>query len=363
MQDNQNHSLGIYIHWPFCLSKCPYCDFKSTPTTKIKEELLLKGYTRDILYFKKHFENLTQIKSIFFGGGTPSLMSAQMLENIMNTLHKHFQISTKAEISLEANPDAIDLNKMQQFKQLGINRLSIGVQALDEKALKFLGRRHSLKTALERIEEAKTVFNNINADFIYARPNQKLKDWENELLNILKLNLPHYSLYQLIIEEGTPFYKQGLNPISDTQANKLYKLTEEIMQTHNRPAYEISNYAKKGFECKHNLLYWKTKNYIGIGPAAHGRINLIATENAPTINEWLIKAPNYTQLSKKEKKLEELLMHIRLVNKGFPTSKVNPLKLVKAQKKGWIYIKNKHLFTTQKGRIMLNQLILLLSDD
>ena len=359
---NKKPAFGLYIHWPYCLSKCPYCDFASCVIQKIDEEILLKSYIRDILFFKEAFSSFQEVTSIFFGGGTPSLMSEKMFDTLMNTFSKHFSISNHAEISLEANPDAITLNKMKSFKQSGLNRLSIGVQSLKEKDLKFLGRKHSLQTALATIQNAKNVFNRINIDLIYARPHQRLKDWENELLTALNLGLSHYSLYQLTLEENTPFYKNNIPQISQTQAVRLYKLTEDIMTAHNILPYEISNYAKKGQECRHNLIYWRGQNYLGIGPSAHGRFNLIATETEKNVTKWIKSNPTLTPLTQTEKKDEHLLMGLRLIQEGYLLEKLNPISVQKAIQKGWVFCDKKYLFTTQKGRLMLNQLILLLSN-
>lgn len=361
MITNKKQAFGLYIHWPYCLSKCPYCDFASHVIQKIDEDQLLKTYIRDILFFKENFSNLPQITSIFFGGGTPSLMTSKMFDALMNQIHKNFSISEKAEISLEANPDAINLEKMKDFKQTGLNRLSIGVQALNDKDLKFLGRRHSLNTALTQINTAKSIFKRINIDLIYARPKQRLKEWENELLFALSLGLSHYSLYQLTIEENTPFYKKNIPQISQTQARRLYKLTEEIMTQHKILPYEISNYAKKGEECQHNLLYWHGQNYLGIGPAAHGRFNLTATENEKNVLKWLSNKPTLTPLTPEEKKDEKLLMGLRLVQEGYPLKELNPISVKKAIQKGWATCDKRYLHTTLNGRLVLNQLILLLS--
>lgn len=355
--------LGIYIHWPYCLSKCPYCDFSSYACKQIDEEILLTGYLRDIQQFSAENTGKQSISSIFFGGGTPSLMSVRLADTLLNTLHKHFSFQDNPEISLEVNPDAITFEKMKDFRQAGINRLSVGVQSLNEKDLAFLGRRHTVSTALKRIEEGACLFNNMSMDLIYARPGQTLKNWETELNRALALQLPHYSLYQLSIEEGTPFFDQPLSLPSDKQAARLYVLTENMMTNAGVLPYEISNYAKPGHECRHNLIYWRGQDYIGIGPAAHGRLGQTATENDKNIGDWLKNGPHITLLSDSEKKLEKLLMGIRLIQEGFSTENLCPQGIQKAIRKKWVVLKENHLFTTQKGRLMLNQLILLLSQD
>ena len=363
MTQQKKEDFGLYIHWPYCLSKCPYCDFASSVAKKIDEDILLKGYLRDLIVFKEKFHIQNEISSIFFGGGTPSLMSEKLFDSLINEISKNFNLSQKAEISLEANPDAITKEKMKNFAHIGLNRLSLGVQSLNEKDLLFLGRKHSLKTALQRIDEAKNIFNRINIDLIYARPKQSLKSWEKELTAALSLGLKHYSLYQLTLEEGTVFYKNNIPQISETQAIRLYLLTQEIMQNANLPAYEISNHASKNEECKHNLIYWMGNDYIGIGPAAHGRIGLTATQNYKNIQNWLSDGLIFTPLTKKERDEEKLLMGLRLIHEGYPIKNISLKKIEVAVKNKWIEVKNNKIFTTLKGRLLLNKLILLLSSD
>lgn len=353
--------LGIYIHWPYCLSKCPYCDFASSICTQIDEKELLSGYKRDIKILYEKVTEKTTVSSVFFGGGTPSLMSSEFTETLLNELNKYFSFEKNPEISLEANPDAITIHKMKAFQQAGINRLSIGVQALNNKDLHFLGRRHTVETALKRLDEANHIFEVVNMDLIYARPGQTLKSWENELKKALALNLKHYSLYQLSIEEETPFFEKKISTVSEQHSRRLYCLTEEIMQEGGLLPYEISNYAKKGSECQHNLIYWRGQDYLGIGPAAHGRIGQIATTNNKSVINWLQNNPQTTLLTPKEKRMEKILMGLRLIQEGFPIQNLNPIGIQKAFKKKWITQKDNLIFTTQKGRLMLNQLILYVS--
>ncbi len=362
MTQPKKEPFGLYIHWPYCLSKCPYCDFASSVSKKIDEDMLLKGYLRDLIVFKEKFNIQKEITSIFFGGGTPSLMSEKLFDTLLNEIVKNFKLSNNIEISLEANPDAITKEKMKNFSDSGLNRLSLGIQSLNEKDLLFLGRKHSLKTALQRIDEAKNIFKRINIDLIYARPRQSLKCWEKELTSALSLGLKHYSLYQLTLEEGTPFYKMGIPQISEIQATRLYCLTQEIMQSAGIPAYEISNHASKNEECKHNLLYWEGNDYMGIGPAAHGRINLVATQNYKNPLQWLSNGLTFTKLTTKEREEEKLLMGLRLINKGYPITNINPDKIQIALKNNWIILQKDKIYTTLKGRLLLNKLILLLSD-
>lgn len=350
--------FGLYIHWPYCIHKCPYCDFASSVCKNPDETILLKTYIRDM----KLFSNPRPLTSIFFGGGTPSLMSLSFFEKLMNEIQRYYVFSQDIEISLEVNPDTVDKNKLITFKNLGVNRLSIGVQALNEKDLKFLGRTHTLQRAVQCINEAKELFDNINIDLIYARPHQSLKNWEKELTTALTFNLPHYSLYQLTIEEKTVFQKKGISGASDIQARRLYQLTDEIMNTARKPAYEVSNYALKGFECRHNMTYWLGMDYVGIGPAAHGRLGLKAISNACSVPLWIKNPPHIETLNPSEKDLEKLLMGLRLRQQAFPSTSLNPNSIQKAVQKGWLKTTSKGIIPTQKGTLMLNQLILLLSD-
>ena len=354
----ESNLFGLYVHWRYCIHKCPYCDFASTVCTHPDEELLLKTYIRDMDFFPSNHP----LTSLFLGGGTPSLMSLSFFEKLMNAIQQRYHFTPDIEISIEANHDTVDKNKLKGFKDLGINRLSIGVQSLNEKDLKFLGRTHTVQRAIDCIEEAKSIFNNVNIDLIYARPHQSLKAWEQELIQALQFDLPHYSLYQLTIEENTIFECKGQKAASDVQARRLYKLTDEIMDEHKHPAYEVSNYAKKGFECRHNMTYWLGADYIGIGPAAHGRLALVATENARSVPLWIKTNPRTETLSVKERNLEKLLMGLRLRQHGISPQNIAPSKIQKATQKGWIKIKDDKIIPTQEGILMLNQLILLLAD-
>ena len=348
--------FGLYIHWPYCLSKCPYCDFASCVTKHIDEDILFAGYIRDL----KRFQTDCPLTSIFFGGGTPSLMSPRLLDRIMGQIRKLYTPSPDIEISLEANPDAIDPTKMRQFFDLGINRLSIGIQSLNEKDLQFLGRKHSAQRAIDCVGEAKQIFHNINIDLIYARPNQSVADWQDELKRALALKVPHYSLYQLTIEEGTVFYHQNQPPIKDSLARKLYLATDDLMMAHHFIPYEVSNYAKAGFECRHNLTYWLGKDYIGIGPAAHGRLGLLATENPKSVATWLKQGTSTETLTPDQRFVEKVLMGMRLKTRDFPTDQIKPENIAEAIQKKWIIQTNLGIRPTRQGTPMLNRLIQLL---
>lgn len=351
--------FGAYIHWPYCLSKCPYCDFASRAESPMDKNTLFQTYRRDILFFKEHTRK-RPLTSIFFGGGTPSLMSVQLAEQLLMELNQHFAFATDIEITLEANPDAITLDKMKAFRAIGINRLSLGVQSMNEAGLKQLGRRHSLKTALTQIQNALDVFQNVNMDLIYARPRQTRSDWQKELDAALALNPPHYSCYQLTIEENTPFAKQKIAATDDETARALYLDTHARMAQNNTPQYEVSNYAKAGFECRHNLTYWLGGDYLGIGPAAHGRLGLLATRNQRLPAHWINHSPTLETLTATERETEKLMMHLRLLNHGYPIQNLPPRGVQTALQNHWIIQKGNHIFPTLEGTLMLNSLILLL---
>ena len=350
--------FGLYIHWPYCLHKCPYCDFASCVSKQIDEDILITGYLRDMDLFKDN----RSLSSIFFGGGTPSLMTPHCLDILLNQIQKRYSLTKDIEITMEANPDTVDFLKLKAFRQAGINRLSIGVQSLNNKDLKFLGRTHSAKRAIDTITVAQRIFDNINIDLIYARPNQSLRAWENELNHALSFQLPHYSLYQLTIEENTVFGKKHQNSASPNQARRLYIATNNQMATAHRPAYEVSNYAQEGFLCRHNMAYWLGEDYIGIGPAAHGRLGLNATQNQRTVAAWLKTPPTIETLTPKQRDLEKLLMGLRLTTTPFPTHHLNPQSVQKALQKKWIIQKKDGILPTLEGTLMLNQLILLLAE-
>ena len=357
MQAIQKPLFGIYIHWPFCLSKCPYCDFYSQTDKMVDYNMLMMSYQRDILFFKSKMKTVPIVTSVFLGGGTPSLMPIDFFEELMRFLKKEFLFAPDIEISLEANPDAIDSQKMLLFQKNGVNRLSIGVQALNDSDLKLLGRRHTLETALSRIKDAKSIFDNVNMDLIYARPNQSISGWEEELNRALDLNLSHYSLYQLTIEENTPFGRQNICTPDEDTAVELYLKTHEIMTQRGKPAYEISNYADIHHQCQHNLTYWLGGDYLGLGPASHGRIGLLATQNPRSVKQWFKEEPICEVLTDTERKTEKIIMGLRLFDKGFPLGLLNLDGVQQAISWGWGVCEDNLFYPTINGHLLLNQLV------
>ena len=267
--------LSIYIHWPFCKKKCPYCDFNSHVRETVDYDRWQRALLRELeTQSARVLER--EVVSIFFGGGTPSLMPPSIVDALLKRISDLWKMSPTCEITLEANPTSTESENFTALRSAGINRVSLGVQSLRDEELKFLGREHSAKEALKAVELAASIFDRYSFDLIYARPHQTVQTWEAELREALTYAGDHLSLYQLTIEEETPFArvyaKGGFElPDEDTAAD-LYELTAALCAEKNLHAYEISNYAKPGHECRHNLAYWKGDEYLGIGPGAHGRI-------------------------------------------------------------------------------------------
>lgn len=304
MNKNKN-ALGIYIHWPFCLSKCPYCDFFSKVKKDVPQDEIIAEYLADIDFYAEMTKG-RKVGSIFFGGGTPSLIAPANIEKIISHIAKKWSVLPKVEISLEANPNTQTPTLFRDLKQAGVNRLSLGVQALKDEDLQFLGRTHDLAAALSAIEQVTKTFDNHSMDLIYARPKQKLTDWVQELKQAVGFGFKHLSLYQLTIEEGTLFHKKGVETLEDDAAMLMYDFTDEYTQKHGYPQYEVSNY---GLACQHNKLYWQGDDYVGVGQAAHGRLQMGGKFYATTHRCQL------EELTAEERAQELVIMGLRL-NEG-----------------------------------------------
>lgn len=317
---------SLYIHWPFCLSKCPYCDFNSHVRDQIDPKAWQDAYLKELDYFADYLE-AHQISSIFFGGGTPSLMPADVVATLIDTITSRFKTVDHLEITLEANPTSVETKHFKSLNQAGINRISLGIQSFQDEALKFLGREHSSNEAMHAIDTARSTFDRHSFDLIYTRPDQTLTSWEKELAQALDYVGDHLSLYQLTIEKGTPFYKAfqtgEFTLPTETESADFYELTQNIMESINLPAYEISNHAKPGQECQHNLAYWHYQDYLGIGPGAHSRIMKNNQKTAIMMThhpeKWLEQVEsrghgiqNEQPLSNEEAFSEFLLMGLRL---------------------------------------------------
>jgi putative oxygen-independent coproporphyrinogen III oxidase len=320
-------AFGVYVHWPFCLSKCPYCDFNSHVRREpIDEQRFARSFAAEIAATATRVPGRT-VSTIFFGGGTPSLMQPSTIATVLDAIARNWHVAPDAEITLEANPTSVEATRFRGYRAAGVNRVSLGVQALDDRVLAELGRMHSAREALAAVEVARTVFGRYSFDLIYARPNQETAAWAAELKTALAEAGEHLSLYQLTIEQETPFaalHAAGKLQLPDEDhARALYDTTQEICAAHGLPAYEISNHARPGGECRHNLIYWRAHEYAGVGPGAHGRLDIdgerhaIATEKRP--EAWLsrVEARGHgvvgdDTLTREERSDEFLLMGLRL---------------------------------------------------
>ena len=269
--------LALYVHWPFCQAKCPYCDFNSHVAAEIDHERFAGAYRRELEHMAKAYGADRYLDSIFFGGGTPSLMPAWLVEGIIADADRLFGLAPDVEITAEANPTSTEAETFAGFRTAGVNRLSLGVQSLRDEALTFLGREHSGQEALAALRVARQIFDRLSIDLIYARQDQQLADWTEELQMALDLELDHMSLYQLTIEPGTGFHtlarRGDILTADDSLAADMYSETNWLMRAAGLPAYEISNHARPGSECRHNMIYWQAEDWIGIGPGAHSRIS------------------------------------------------------------------------------------------
>jgi putative oxygen-independent coproporphyrinogen III oxidase len=297
LPDSEQAAFGVYIHWPFCLSKCPYCDFNSHVRREpIDEPRFVRAFTAEIAATAARVPDRT-VSTIFFGGGTPSLMQPATVGSILDAIAKHWRVAPGVEVSLEANPTSVEATRFRGYRTAGVNRVSLGVQALDDRVLAELGRMHTSREALDAVGIARSIFERYSFDLIYARPRQNPKDWAAELTRALAEAGDHLSLYQLTIEEDTPFAAlraAGKLVIPDDDLGReLYDTTQEVCAAHGLPAYEISNHARPGGECRHNLVYWRGHEYAGIGPGAHGRLDIDGTRYATATEKrpeaWLMR--------------------------------------------------------------------------
>ncbi len=327
LQDSDAPQFGVYIHWPFCLSKCPYCDFNShVRRAAIDETRFVRAFKAEIATTAARTPGRT-VSTIFFGGGTPSLMQPATVGAILDAIAGHWRVAENVEITLEANPTSVEAERFRGYRAAGVNRVSLGVQALDDRVLKELGRLHTADEAIAAVGIARSVFARYSFDLIYARPQQTAAEWGRELKEALRQAGEHLSLYQLTIEPETPFaalHAAGkLHVPDDDTARTLYDTTQEICAAHGLPAYEISNHARPGAECRHNLVYWRMHDYAGIGPGAHGRLDIdgdrhaTATEKRP--ESWLTRVEQDGHglvtdevLTREETADEFLLMGLRL---------------------------------------------------
>ncbi|MGB1152855.1 MAG: radical SAM family heme chaperone HemW [Paracoccaceae bacterium] len=377
-EDWQNGGFGIYVHWPFCAAKCPYCDFNSHVQETIEEKQWVNAYLCEL---DRLFQTIgtRPLKTVFFGGGTPSLMSPDLVDQILSKIFSLWPRSNDLEVSLEANPTSVEAGRFKGYQQAGVNRISLGVQALNDADLKRLGRLHSVKEAHLAFDISRSTFDRVSFDLIYARQNQTLSDWRFELQQALSMAVDHVSLYQLTIEQGTAFGDRyaigklsGL-PNEDLGAD-LFEATQDICSKFGFPAYEISNHAKPGAECQHNMVYWRYGDYAGIGPGAHGRLTINGQRHATAAfrnpSDWLeavgkgcgdkVNEP----LLAKDQAAEYLVMGLR-INDGIDRARYNALsgrdldpdKIADLLDQGLISVSNNAISASQRGRPVLNHII------
>lgn len=378
--------FGLYIHWPFCEAKCPYCDFNShVRRSPVEQQEFVSAYLREMETLaaeinENEMNSTAELTSIFFGGGTPSLMEGESVAALLEGAARHWPFAKDIEITLEANPSSVEAARFAAYRAAGVNRVSLGVQALNDEDLRKLGRLHDVSQALSAMEIARDVFERVSFDLIYARMGQGEKAWAAELTRALEFEAGHLSLYQLTIEPGTPFaalHQAGKLSVPDEeQAARLYDLTQEICAAAGLEAYEVSNYARPGQESRHNLLYWRYGAYVGLGAGAHGRIisggDRIATQNYMLPERWAEAVgaqgtgiERREELSAHAQSDEMLLMGLRL-KEGVSLARVEELRgkaldraaLEQLLEAGLLRnIGNEYISVTDEGRLVLNSVI------
>lgn len=379
MDDWRHGGFGVYLHWPFCQSKCPYCDFNSHVAAKIDQGRWQKAYLAEI----DRLADQTQgrlLQSVFFGGGTPSLMDPDLVFAMLDRIRARWPQTNDWEVTLEANPGSVEAGRFKGYADAGVNRISMGIQALNDGDLRKLGRLHSVTEARAAFDVARNAFDRVSFDLIYARQDQSLAAWRAELTEALSMAVDHLSLYQLTIEDGTAFgdrfAKGGLRGLPDEDlASDMYDLTQEICGAAGLPAYEVSNHAAPGMESRHNLIYWRGGDYIGIGPGAHGRLTLDgvrwATEAPRAPGDWLqrVEAGDAGENAREavpgpERALEYLMMGLRLSD-GIDLSRYRALageplsvnKIKALEDLDMLHLNGDALMATPKGRLVLNAVI------
>jgi len=377
-EDWQNGCFGLYIHWPFCQAKCPYCDFNSHVSQKIDQKQWLKSYLAELDRVGAETSGRV-LNSVFFGGGTPSLMDPETVAAILEKVHKLWPTANDLEVTLEANPGSVEAAKFADYRLGGVSRISMGMQALNDRDLKRLGRIHTVDEGKAAFDIARSTFDRVSFDLIYARQDQTLESWKAELREALSLAFDHLSLYQLTIETGTAFgdrYAKGkLRGLpEDDLAADMYQVTGDICADAGLEGYEVSNYAIPGSESRHNQIYWRYGDYLGIGPGAHGRITLngqrFATECWRNPNKWLEAVKNGSAenirrpIALPDQSDEMMMMGLRL-SEGVDLKRweklsgrpLNPNHLDHLQNIGMIRKTRDRLFATQDGRMVLNTLL------
>lgn len=371
--------LGLYIHVPFCAQKCYYCDFNSYKINSNQKKEYLINIEREMKFYKEEFKDKC-FDTVFFGGGTPSILTVDELKELVNNIHENFNIKKDAEITIECNPGTINREKLEDMKKMGINRLSIGLQATQNYHLKSIGRIHTYEEFEKNYYDALDIgFKNINIDLMYALPNQKTQEWKDTLDKIINLNPSHISAYSLILEQGTKLYDMYQNKEfelldEDTDIN-MYNYTIDTLKRHGYNQYEISNYSKEDLECKHNIIYWKCDYYLGLGPGASGFIGDTRYSNIEDICEYnkcimqnIKPVSEEIELTKKDKIEEFIFMGLRM-NEGinldvfkerFDTDFYDIYQEVmdKLIKRELVRFDGKNISLTQKGREISNSVFI-----
>ena len=379
----QDEALAVYVHWPFCLAKCPYCDFNSHVRDDVDDLRWRRALCAEIDYVAAETPG-RKVTSIFFGGGTPSLMAPETVAAVIDHVGQVWHLDRGAEITLEANPTSVEAERFAAYRAAGVNRLSLGVQALDDAALGFLGREHNAGQARAALQLARRTFPRYSFDLIYARPGQSAAVWRRELAAALDMAGEHISLYQLTIEKGTPFYARHqsgeIKTPPEAVAVELYEITQELTAEAGYPAYEISNHAQPGKACRHNLSYWRYEDYAGIGPGAHGRLQTAdagarATRRHAKPETWLDAVERTGHgtaetrpLAAAERAEEMLMMGLRLhdgvdvrrfsARTGLTLAQaVRPGALQRMTDGGFLACDDDMLRATEKGRTLLNSVL------
>lgn len=379
MEDWRHGGFGLYLHWPFCASKCPYCDFNSHVSASIDQSVWRDAYLSELRRAAAETEGRV-LNTIFFGGGTPSLMDADLVDAILTEVRALWPLANDLEITLEANPNSVDSGRFRGYAEAGVNRLSMGVQALNDEDLRRLGRLHSLAEARRAFDIARKHFGRVSFDLIYARQDQTLDDWRRELAEAAAMAVDHLSLYQLTIEDGTAFGARhaagGLKGLPDDDVSAdMYQITQEALGGMGMPGYEVSNHARPGAESRHNLIYWRYGDYLGIGPGAHGRLTLggrrYATEAPRAPQMWLDSVGKLdcgelprTELSASECSDEYIMMSMRL-SEGADLARYEALAgrtlrqdaVARLADLGLLTLDGGRIATTASGRIVLNAIL------
>ncbi len=371
--------FGLYLHWPFCQAKCPYCDFNSHVVSHIDQDRWQRAYLAELDRAARTTGDRI-LDTVFFGGGTPSLMSAELVQAILDRIRRNWRLSNSLEVTLEANPTSVEAARFQGYRAAGVNRVSMGIQALNNDDLRKLGRLHTVEEARRAFDIARQTFDQVSFDLIYARQDQTPDAWEKELQQALGMAADHLSLYQLTVEDGTAFgdrlARGGLGGLpDDDRAATMFEMTQAMTAQAGLPAYEISNHARPGSESRHNMIYWQGGEYVGIGPGAHGRITRngrrTATETHLEPLNWLIAVEKtgsgdsiHTPLSDPDQGEELLLMGLR-ISDGVSQSRVERLlgrplpadALTSLTENGFLTVSQDRLRATASGRLVLNGIL------